>query len=146
MIKQSIPLVLGIALLLGGLYFLTESIGYASNYSPTTGKVVSCSNKHITASGAKKHFKNDGEKFFPVVETTNGKQITSNRHYPKETSCTETIGQTVNLLVDPNDPNNAVINGFYDLWLKPLALIVFSAFLLFLYLKKQNPKRSKPFN
>lgn len=135
---SGIIILLAAAIPVGGLYYLGESIFYVTTYERDTGIVVSCSREAFSSvHSTVKPKSSGGAKYAPVVKVNGGKQITSKSYEGKE-SCYAKKGQEINILINPDNKNEAIINTFKDRWLVPLGLLSVPGILLFFYVRKRN--------
>ena len=126
---SGIIILLAAAIPMGGLYYLGESIWYISTYDKSTGVVVSCSRKTFQGKWR--------TKYAPVVKTDSGANVTS-KSYGSKASCYSKKGETVGLLINPMNKEDAVLNTFFDRWVMPLGLLSIPGLLLFFILGKDN--------
>ena len=113
---------------IGGLYTLGHSIYYTVAYEKSTGVIETC---------ASKVFKDRWRtKYAPVVITEDGSRITSITYESRE-ACFSKKGKTVNLLLNPENRSEVVINTFDDMWMMPLLLLSFPSILLVSYIAKR---------
>ncbi|MDH5426373.1 MAG: hypothetical protein OEY29_15400 [Gammaproteobacteria bacterium] len=110
-----------------GIYYLGKSIWYVSYYENSTGKVVSCSENNI---------KMRGVLYAMVIESDSGLHITANHHVNKE-MCFDAQGETVNILINPNNKKEGVINTFRERWKIPFIFLGLPVIILIIYFKKR---------
>lgn len=107
---------IGIGLLVGGLYY-----GYGSWKLTTQGTTVEGRVVNLLSSE-----EDDGSTTYaPVVEYEAGGNTYSYESHNYSNPSTYQVGQEVNLIYDRDHPDKARISNFVELWLIPLLLIPF---------------------
>lgn len=115
-----------------GCYKLGKTVWYLTQYEHQTGTVVDCVGKRF------KH----KSKYAYVVETKEGTRVTG-RWYGSQSWCERQQGKTASVLINPEKPQEAVINSFMDLWLLPTALLGITGLFVVGFLKKRQASSEK---
>ncbi len=113
---------------IGGLYTLGRSIYYTATYERSTGIVETCARQKFRASGR--------TRYAPIIIVSGGVSATSITYESKE-GCFNKKGKTVNLLINPENKNEVVVNTFDDMWMMPLLLLSFPSIILVSYIAKR---------
>lgn len=105
---------LGVALLVGGVIAFVYTKRFVSGAERATGTVIDLSSRTDS----------DGDvTYHPVVRFTTAEGRTVQFVSSSGSSpASESEGDRVEVLYDPDDPEDAKLSGFFDLWLWPLAL------------------------
>jgi Protein of unknown function (DUF3592) len=106
-------LALGVVLLVGGAIFFVHTKRFVAGAERTTGTVIDLSRKTDS----------EGEvAYYPVVRFTTAEGRTVEFVSSSGSSpASKSEGDRVEVLYDPDDPRDAKLSGFFDLWLFPLA-------------------------
>jgi hypothetical protein len=109
----------GVVLLIVGAALLVRQVQFVTAAERATGTVVAVSRETDS----------DGEvTFYPVVRftTAHGKEIEFKSSTGSKPASHST-GDRVEVLYDPDDPSDAQLSGFLDLWLGPGVLLLLGA-------------------
>ena len=122
-----VPLVclaLGVGLLLASAATFVHTKRFVAGAERATGTVIDLS----------VDFSSDGTVYYPVVRFTTAEGRTVEFRSSSGSSSQPDVGDRVDVLYDPDDPQDAQLSGFFDLWLWTIALgglgFLFSAFAL----------------
>ena len=104
---------MGVLLLVGGVIGLLHTKRFVSDAERATGTVIDLSSRTDS----------DGDVMYhPVVRFTNAEGRTVQFVSSTGSSpASESEGDRVEVLYDPDDPEDAKLSGFFDLWLWPIA-------------------------
>ncbi len=116
------------ALPIGGLYTLGRSIYYSTTYERSTGIVETCARQKFRVSGR--------IRYAPVIVMKGGASVTSITYESRE-GCFDKKGKTVNLLINPENKSEVVVNTFDDMWMMPLLLLSVPGIFLVSYIAKR---------
>jgi hypothetical protein len=109
-----------------GVYELGKTVWYLSQYESEPGEVVGCHwNETEYSSG-----------YAIVVQTKAGVHLMSSWYGSRE-NCLKQLGNRVNVLVNPQDRQEAVLNTFIDRWLSPLTLLGLTGIGVYFYFKRR---------
>ena len=117
-------LALGVVLLVGGAIAFVHTERFVSGSERATGTVIDLSSRTDS----------DGDVMYhPVVRFTTAEGRTVQFVSGTGSSpASQSEGDSVEVLYDPDDPQDAKLSGFFDLWLWPFALSALGvAFLVF---------------
>jgi hypothetical protein len=118
-------LALGVGLLLAGAATFVHTKRFVAGAEHATGTVVD----HSSSSTS------EGIVYYPVVRFTTAEGRTVEFSSSSGSSSPPDVGDRVEVRYDPDDPQDAELSGFFDLWGWTIALgglgILFSAFALF---------------
>jgi hypothetical protein len=112
-------LALGVGLLIVGAVVLVRTVRFVADAEHATGTVIDMSRERDSEGGVT---------FYPVVRFTTaaGERIefvsTSGSNPPSETP-----GDRVEVLYNPDDPSAAKLSGLFHVWLLPIILLVMGA-------------------
>ena len=109
-----------------GVYELGKTIWYLNHYESDLGEVVACELKGADNSAG----------YVIVVQTKAGTRL-SGSWYGSREYCLKQLGNRVNVLVDPQDRQEAVLNTFIDRWLSPLTLLGLTVIGVYFYFKRR---------
>ncbi|WP_417392071.1 DUF3592 domain-containing protein [Gimesia sp.] len=110
-----------------GCYELGKTLWYLTQYEDQTGTVVGYKSKHFK----------QGTKYACVVKTADGTRITA-RWYGSKDWCERQQGKQVSVLINPEKPQEGVVNSLMDRWLLPAVLLGLTSLLVVGYLKKRK--------
>jgi hypothetical protein len=126
--RDWVPLVclaLGVGLLLASAATFVHIQRFMAGAEHATGTVIDLSEDLSS---------NDGTVYYPVVRFTTAEGRTVEFRSSTGSSSPPDVGDRVDVLYDADDPQDAKLSGFFDLWLWTIALgglgIMFSAFAL----------------
>ena len=121
-----VVLALAVALLVAGAATLLHTMRFVQGAERTTGTVIDLSEDFSS---------DDGTVYYPVVRFTTAEGRTVEFRSSTGSSPPPDVGDRVEVLYDSDDPQDAQLSGFFDLWLWPIAFgvlaIGFGAFALF---------------
>lgn len=116
-------LALGVLLLVGGAIAFVHTKRFVSGSERATGTVIDLSSRTDSDGTVTYH---------PVVRFTTAKGRTVQFVSDSGSSpATKSEGDRVEVLYDPDDPQDAKLSGFFDLWLWPLAFGALGGMLVF---------------
>jgi Protein of unknown function (DUF3592) len=125
--RDWVPLVclaLGVGLLLASAATFVHTKRFMAGAEHATGTVIDLS----------EDFSSDDETVHPVVRFTTAEGRTVDFRSSTGSSSPPDVGDRVDVLYDPDDPQDAKLSGFFDLWLWTIALgglgIAFTTFAL----------------
>jgi len=101
---------LGPVFLLLGVFLTFSTYQKENNYSTTTGKVIA-----TIKTGYGRH-----DYYYPEIQYTTTAEQTLTFDYYTFLPTFYTTGNTVKVLYNPQDPNDATVGNFIDLWLWPI--------------------------
>ena len=119
-------LAIAVVVLVAGAATLVHTIRFVQGADRAAGTVIEL----------RSEVSDGDEVFYPVVRftTAEGRSVefvSSSGSSPPS----ESVGDEVEVLYDPDDPNDAQLSGFFHLWLWPLVLgplgLIFGCFALF---------------
>jgi hypothetical protein len=123
---------LGIAalLLLVAIGTFVKELRFVRGAERATGTVIDLQEERSTDSDGGFHYV-----YHPVVRFTTAEGRTVEFRSPSGSSSPPDIGDSVEVLYDPDDPSDAQLSGFFDIWLFPIVsgigAIAFAFFGLF---------------
>ncbi|QDT26748.1 hypothetical protein Enr10x_20580 [Gimesia panareensis] len=109
-----------------GFYELGKTVWYLSRYESEPGEVVGCHWKETEHSSG----------YAIVVQTKAGVHLTGS-WYGRRENCLKQLGDRIEVLVDPQDRQVAVLNTFIDRWLPALTLLGLTGIGVYFYLKRR---------
>jgi hypothetical protein len=119
-----VVLALAVALLAAGAATLVHTMRFVQGAERTTGTVIDLS----------EDFSSDDGTVHTVVRFTSAEGRTVEFRSSTGSSSPPDVGDRVDVLYDPDDPQDAELSGFFDLWLWAIALgglgIAFTTFAL----------------
>jgi hypothetical protein len=117
-------LALGVGMLLASVATFVHTKRFTAGAEHATGTVIDLS----------EDFTSDGTVYYPVVRFTTAAGRTVEFGSSSGSSSPPDVGDRVEVLYDLDDPQDAKLSGFFDLWLWTIALgglgFLFSAFAL----------------
>jgi hypothetical protein len=117
-------LALGVGLLLASAATFVHTKRFMAGAEHATGTVIDLSEDSTS----------DGTVYYPVVRFTTAEGRTVEFRSSTGSSSAPDVGDRVEVLYDSDDPQDAKLSSFFDIWLWTIALgglgIVFSAFAL----------------
>jgi hypothetical protein len=120
-----VVLALGVGLLLASAAAFVHTKRFMAGAEHATGTVIDLSEDFSS---------DDGTVYYPVVRFTTAEGRTVEFRSSTGSSSPPDVGDRVEVLYDSDDPQDAKLSGFFDLWLWTIALgglgIAFSAFAL----------------
>jgi hypothetical protein len=124
-----VGLAVGIGLLVAGAATFVHTLRFVERAERATGTVIDLSEVIDRSEGS------ISVVYHPVVRFTTAEGRTVEFRSPSGSSSPPDVGDRVGVLYDPDDPQDAELSGFFDLWLFPIVLvplgILFSIFALF---------------
>ncbi|WP_417397362.1 DUF3592 domain-containing protein [Gimesia chilikensis] len=110
-----------------GVYELGKTIWYLNHYESDLGEVVACELKGNDNSAG----------YVIVVQTKAGARLTGSWGDSRE-NCLRQLGKKVEVLVNPQNRQVAVLNTFIERWLSAFVLIGLATVIIFLGLKRKT--------
>ncbi|MGB3208961.1 MAG: DUF3592 domain-containing protein [Crinalium sp.] len=128
--KASIAIIVGIGLILFSLFGFKYTIQFIRRASSAKGIIIDL----------RREIDKDSEvSYYPVFKYETQQEIIIQKTSGIGTNRTPYyIGQKVNVLYNPNNPNEAAINSFLDLWLTPIVSGFFGILLVVIGLANLN--------
>lgn len=112
-----------------GFYELGKTIWYLNYYEHKTGVVVGCHKREF----------DDSTQYSLVARTKQGARITA--EWPcREADCINQLGKKVNVLINPENTQEGVMNDFTDRWLPASVLMSISTLIFFFVIKKKRTR------
>lgn len=125
-------LILGILLLIPAVYTSVKNFQLLANSSTTIGTVTGQSSETSSHRNSNSGVTRKITNYFPVISftTKEGQEITFTGNGGSENSSDFPEGRQVPVRYDNNNPKNAVINTFADMWTAQIAFFLAGLFLV----------------
>jgi uncharacterized protein DUF3592 len=119
---------LGSCMLLGALFLFYRTTVFVNRATPTTGTVI----EHkvtVSSSNSNRGGSTTTTSYHPVVQfqPPQGGSIQFVSKTGDNSPGDRRVGLEVPVLFNPNDPSDAEIHSFYDIWFGPIFLFVFGS-------------------
>jgi len=115
-------------------YIAVDRIGVLATADSHAGVIVSCKSQVRVRRSSKRLTSHRSWSYAPIVVTRSGHKAVGTLFFPKKSTCTALIGNSVPVFVNKVDPSKNRINSFTQFWLFPtviLFVILFIGGLLF---------------
>ncbi|RXJ71681.1 hypothetical protein CS022_20295 [Veronia nyctiphanis] len=127
--------ILGILLLVAGL--LTERYSILNRLTGVPALIVACEGKWVASSERGPDGYREKSVFYPVAETESGLRVQGKVLMPSRNLCSQTVGNKIEVLIDPNNPQKNRIYSFVQFWAIHLFLLLLTLWFLIAILSRR---------